>query len=152
MDALRFELSSAFLTSTAVAASSLHSHSRHSFSSMQLGRVSSFPAIGSVSKTVNEIFTADELHYVSVPNSDWRLALWRYLPSSKVLIWHIHAYSIRIGVLIYMFYNVYTLYTGTKEETSFDPIVWDCEQCCYIRSFPWGDFIIYKQSILIIFL
>ncbi|XP_010476584.1 PREDICTED: uncharacterized protein LOC104755816 isoform X1 [Camelina sativa] len=24
--------------------------------------------------------TADELHYVSVPNSDWRLALWRYLP------------------------------------------------------------------------
>ncbi|KAH0913158.1 hypothetical protein HID58_036479 [Brassica napus] len=24
--------------------------------------------------------TADELHYVSVPNSDWRLALWRYFP------------------------------------------------------------------------
>ncbi|KAF8095094.1 hypothetical protein N665_0341s0020 [Sinapis alba] len=24
--------------------------------------------------------TADELHYVSVPNTDWRLALWRYLP------------------------------------------------------------------------
>lgn len=28
--------------------------------------------------------TADELHYVTVPNSDWRLALWRYHPSSQV--------------------------------------------------------------------
>ncbi|KAI9101582.1 hypothetical protein K1719_023826 [Acacia pycnantha] len=27
--------------------------------------------------------TADELHYVSVPDSDWKLALWRYLPSPK---------------------------------------------------------------------
>ncbi|KAM5567802.1 hypothetical protein ABKV19_015729 [Rosa sericea] len=26
------------------------------------------------------ICTADELHYVSVPDSDWRLALWRYRP------------------------------------------------------------------------
>lgn len=36
---------------------------------------------------VNEkpkICTADELHYVAVPKSDWRLALWRYLPSLKV--------------------------------------------------------------------
>lgn len=30
------------------------------------------------------ICTADELHYVSVPNSDWRLALWRYHPPPKV--------------------------------------------------------------------
>ncbi|KAL6186544.1 hypothetical protein ACLB2K_042664 [Fragaria x ananassa] len=29
------------------------------------------------------ICTADELHYVSVPNSDWRLALWRYRPCPK---------------------------------------------------------------------
>nr|XP_048318259.1 uncharacterized protein LOC107413342 isoform X2 [Ziziphus jujuba var. spinosa] len=29
------------------------------------------------------ICTADELHYVSVPNSDWRLALWRYQPPPK---------------------------------------------------------------------
>ncbi|XP_042961518.1 uncharacterized protein LOC122296137 isoform X3 [Carya illinoinensis] len=29
------------------------------------------------------ICTADELHYVSVPNSDWTLALWRYLPSHQ---------------------------------------------------------------------
>lgn len=27
--------------------------------------------------------TGDELHYVSVPNSDWTLALWRYLPSPQ---------------------------------------------------------------------
>ncbi|KAL5721985.1 hypothetical protein ACHQM5_005558 [Ranunculus cassubicifolius] len=29
------------------------------------------------------ICTADELHYVSVPNTDWRLALWRYTPPPK---------------------------------------------------------------------
>ncbi|KAL3636048.1 hypothetical protein CASFOL_020595 [Castilleja foliolosa] len=29
------------------------------------------------------ICTADELHYVTVNNSDWRLALWRYNPSPK---------------------------------------------------------------------
>ncbi|CAK9136932.1 unnamed protein product [Ilex paraguariensis] len=29
------------------------------------------------------ICTADELHYVSVHNSDWRLALWRYKGSPK---------------------------------------------------------------------
>ncbi|KDO49790.1 hypothetical protein CISIN_1g011833mg [Citrus sinensis] len=32
-------------------------------------------------KPKRKICTADELHYVAVPNSDWRLALWRYLPS-----------------------------------------------------------------------
>ncbi|GLT48868.1 hypothetical protein SLA2020_224590 [Shorea laevis] len=30
--------------------------------------------------TKPSICTADELHYVNVHNSDWRLALWRYLP------------------------------------------------------------------------
>lgn len=29
------------------------------------------------------VCTADELHYVSVPKSDWSLALWRYLPSPQ---------------------------------------------------------------------
>ncbi|CAH2037591.1 unnamed protein product [Thlaspi arvense] len=33
--------------------------------------------------TKPSLCTADELHYVSVPNSDWRLALWRYLPSPQ---------------------------------------------------------------------
>lgn len=32
------------------------------------------------------ICTADELHYVSVKNSDWRLALWRYHPSPQVFV------------------------------------------------------------------
>ncbi|XP_023643197.1 uncharacterized protein LOC17895420 [Capsella rubella] len=86
MDALRFEFSSASFTS-AVATASLHSHSRHFFSSLRLGgRLvgSSYPTISSAARTtVNEICTADELHYVTVPNSDWRLALWRYLPSPK---------------------------------------------------------------------
>ncbi|KAK9106669.1 hypothetical protein Syun_022680 [Stephania yunnanensis] len=27
------------------------------------------------------ICTADEIHYVAVPDTDWRLALWRYVPS-----------------------------------------------------------------------
>ncbi|KAF8111352.1 hypothetical protein N665_0076s0327 [Sinapis alba] len=78
MDALRFQSS---FTSSSVAASSLLSQPRPPFSSLQLGRVGSSPAIGSVS--ANETCTADELHYVPVPNSDWRAALWRYLPSSK---------------------------------------------------------------------
>ncbi|KAG0622972.1 hypothetical protein M758_3G138100 [Ceratodon purpureus] len=30
-----------------------------------------------------EMCTADELHYVPVPGTDWRLALWRYLPSKN---------------------------------------------------------------------
>ena len=30
------------------------------------------------------VCTADELHYVPVPNSDWRLSLWRYHPSPQV--------------------------------------------------------------------
>lgn len=30
------------------------------------------------------ICTADELHYISVSNSDWRLPLWRYTPSPQV--------------------------------------------------------------------
>ncbi|XP_039115653.1 uncharacterized protein LOC120251182 isoform X2 [Dioscorea cayenensis subsp. rotundata] len=29
------------------------------------------------------VCTADELHYVAVPGTEWRLALWRYLPSPK---------------------------------------------------------------------
>ncbi|GKV43288.1 hypothetical protein SLEP1_g50600 [Rubroshorea leprosula] len=33
--------------------------------------------------TKPSICTADELHYVNVHNSDWRLALWRYLPSPQ---------------------------------------------------------------------
>lgn len=31
-----------------------------------------------------EVCTADELHYVPVPGTSWRLSLWRYLPSPSV--------------------------------------------------------------------
>jgi len=40
---------------------------------------------------------------------------------------------------MYTYYHVSTL-TGTEEEPSFASIVWDWDQCCYIRSFPWGDY------------
>lgn len=49
------------------------------------------------------ICTADELHYVSVPNSDWNLALWRYLPSPKV-----HSLSLS------MFIDVYCEFLGNN--------------------------------------
>ncbi|XP_075661138.1 uncharacterized protein LOC142630967 isoform X2 [Castanea sativa] len=39
--------------------------------------------VASEKKKKSPICTADELHYVSVPNSDWTLALWRYLPSPQ---------------------------------------------------------------------
>lgn len=41
--------------------------------------------IADVEKLPNKppICTADELHYVSVNNSNWRLALWRYTPSPQ---------------------------------------------------------------------
>ncbi|XP_052199265.1 uncharacterized protein LOC127806185 [Diospyros lotus] len=34
------------------------------------------------------VCTADELHYVSVPNTNWRLALWRHFPSPQILLLH----------------------------------------------------------------
>ncbi|MED6132307.1 hypothetical protein PIB30_017741 [Stylosanthes scabra] len=46
---------------------------------------SSSPAAAAAVKLPEKpsICTADELHYVSVSNSDWRLALWRYHPSPQ---------------------------------------------------------------------
>ncbi|XP_022994270.1 uncharacterized protein LOC111490055 isoform X1 [Cucurbita maxima] len=43
--------------------------------------VKSVTAFYGGNKEKGSICTADELHYVSVPNSDWKLALWRYNPS-----------------------------------------------------------------------
>ncbi|KAL0924541.1 hypothetical protein M5K25_005379 [Dendrobium thyrsiflorum] len=41
-------------------------------------------ALSSVEKRKKpEICTADELHYVPVPGTDWKIALWRYLPSTE---------------------------------------------------------------------
>ncbi|KAL3512218.1 hypothetical protein ACH5RR_024935 [Cinchona calisaya] len=42
--------------------------------------------------------TADELHYVPVPNSHWRLALWRYRPSSPQGIKRNHPLLLLSGV------------------------------------------------------
>ncbi|GFZ12236.1 alpha/beta hydrolase family protein [Actinidia rufa] len=44
---------------------------------------SNWAAITSTATDKPSICTADELHYVSVRNSDWRLALWRYKPPPK---------------------------------------------------------------------
>lgn len=130
MDALGVQLSSGSLTSS-VAASSLLSQPRPPFSSLQLGRVGSSPAVGSVS--AKETCTADELHYVPVPNSDWRAALWRYLPSPKVLLRYIYIHTHEyLYTYVIMFYTL----SGTEEETSFASIVWDSEQCFHLRSFP----------------
>lgn len=38
------------------------------------------------------VCTADELHFVKAPNSDWSLALWRYLPSPEVICSYIYIY------------------------------------------------------------
>lgn len=46
------------------------------------------------------VCTADELHYVSVPNSDWNLALWRYLPSPKV---HSLSLSLSLALSLYVY-------------------------------------------------
>ncbi|WCJ21907.1 hypothetical protein M5689_004020 [Euphorbia peplus] len=42
------------------------------------------PATVRVAKKKPELCTADELHYVPVSSSDWKLALWRYLPSPLI--------------------------------------------------------------------
>lgn len=35
-------------------------------------------------ETKPPVCTADELHYAPVPGTEWRLALWRYMPSPEV--------------------------------------------------------------------
>lgn len=46
-------------------------------------KVSEISVTGEKVSNKPPICTADELHYVSVKNSDWRLALWRYHPSPQ---------------------------------------------------------------------
>ncbi|EEF36074.1 uncharacterized protein LOC8275086 isoform X1 [Ricinus communis] len=60
------------------------SSSRRTTSSLSCFRLRAFSTDSTVKLPEKPpICTADELHYVSVPNSDWRLALWRYHPSSQ---------------------------------------------------------------------
>lgn len=42
-------------------------------------------AVSAVKGKKPEICTADEIHYVPVPGTDWKIALWRYLPSTEVI-------------------------------------------------------------------
>lgn len=51
------------------------------------------------------VCTADELHYVPLPNNEWNLALWRYLPSSQVLyigIKHTHTHTLSLSLSLYI--------------------------------------------------
>ncbi|TYH74008.1 hypothetical protein ES332_D05G368200v1 [Gossypium tomentosum] len=59
---------------------SLHSHSSTSLRPLPRA-FSNDPAV----TEKPSICTADELHYVPLPNSDWRLALWRYHPPPQAL-------------------------------------------------------------------
>ncbi|XP_010554083.1 PREDICTED: uncharacterized protein LOC104823959 isoform X1 [Tarenaya hassleriana] len=78
-----------FLRPSAAASPSLPRHLLRR-ASTTLFRARSFSTAGSgesFSVKIPEkppICTADELHYVSVADSDWRLALWRYLPPPQV--------------------------------------------------------------------
>ncbi|XP_010537470.1 PREDICTED: uncharacterized protein LOC104812153 isoform X2 [Tarenaya hassleriana] len=83
MAVLLSELGSASSLLPAINASFSRSDSKPS---LQIGRVAPPPrGIESWRRKRAEeaICTADELHYAPVPNSDWRIALWRYLPSPK---------------------------------------------------------------------
>lgn len=64
------------------------SRSFSSFFSLSLGSGSSAPQLSNVCPNPKEkkfrACTADELHYADVPGTDWRIALWRYVPCSKV--------------------------------------------------------------------
>ncbi|XP_070027522.1 uncharacterized protein [Nicotiana sylvestris] len=41
------------------------------------------PRAGGKTSPKPSVCTADELHYVPLPNNEWKLALWRYLPSPQ---------------------------------------------------------------------
>lgn len=48
------------------------------------------------------VCTADELHYVPLANNEWKLALWRYLPSPVVFF---------DGIKLYIrFYRIFYAY------------------------------------------
>ncbi|KAJ1381370.1 hypothetical protein SESBI_45190 [Sesbania bispinosa] len=61
------------------------------------------------------ICTADELHRVSVSNSDWKLALWRYLPSPKVPLFPPKLSTLRF--LLIPFCNAIIYLLGPFEES-----------------------------------
>ncbi|KAL6543795.1 hypothetical protein OROGR_010292 [Orobanche gracilis] len=70
------------------------------------------------------ICTADELHYVTVNNSDWRLALWRYSPSPQL--------KMKLKVL--------SMEAGSTEKSSTVAVVRCRNKCHWIRSVSWSSF------------
>lgn len=85
------------------------------------------------------ICTADELHYVSVHNSDWRLALWRYKPSPKV-------FSLYLYLCICIMYIHYYAHTGIRN-------CWrikDIDACVHVLMNFKEFFILRKMDLLLI--
>jgi hypothetical protein len=72
--------------------------------------------------------TADELHYVTVSDSEWKLALWRYLPSPKVLVLALAAdafvlFNERIFFFFELFDHVFR-FIGKAKEPSAAAVIW----------------------------
>lgn len=70
----------------------------HSAAKLDVRAVSSIAGAGGKVSDKPSICTADELHYVPVPDSPWRLALWRYRPSSPVGIKRNHPLLLLSGL------------------------------------------------------
>ncbi|CDO98402.1 unnamed protein product [Coffea canephora] len=70
----------------------------HSAAKLNMRAVSSIAGAGGKVSDKPSICTADELHYVPVPDSHWRLALWRYRPSSPVGIKRNHPLLLLSGL------------------------------------------------------
>jgi hypothetical protein len=72
--------------------------------------------------------TADELHYVTVSDSEWKLALWRYLPSPKVLVLALAAdafvlFNKRFFFFFELFDHVFR-FIGKAKEPSAAAVIW----------------------------
>lgn len=81
------------------------------------------------------VCTADELHYVSVANSAWHLALWRYLPPPQVRF----SFSVSSVTLPLVAFSsdFLSLVAGSETESSSVVTFWSWYQCDRIRSFTW---------------
>lgn len=70
------------------------------------------------------VCTADELHYVPLPNNEWNLSLWRYLPSSQVLYIGISLPVYRNSENKLCMYNYENVCAAEPQESSSVIIVW----------------------------
>lgn len=71
-------------------------------SSFKLRAFSTNDGDTTVQKVCNKpsLCTADELHYVSVNNSDWKLALWRYIPPPQVQLFFVFVFVFELLLLV----------------------------------------------------